>query len=181
MIRAKISFDFDEAFEERPASAITIKSDYQATRKNLSLRQQIKTEGLFPQIIGRSAGMKRVFEFIKKASEVESNVLIQGESGTGKELVARAIHSNSGRKKYGFLTVNCGALPESLKSTLFGYERGLSLGNEDHQGYFEEATGLPPGKQKVTFRRSACSGPCRKESGPVGKNLSMDVRMIMAQ
>ena len=141
------AFDFlMKPFQETEKVLITIKNAIyqgQLEKENLSLRQQIKTEGLFPQIIGRSVGMKQVFELIKKASEVESNVLIQGESGTGKELVARAVHFNSDRKKSVFLAVNCGALPESLlESTLFGYEKGAFTGaGKTTKGYFEEADG----------------------------------------
>ncbi|MBI5581062.1 MAG: sigma-54-dependent Fis family transcriptional regulator [Deltaproteobacteria bacterium] len=187
------AFDFlMKPFEETGKVLITIKNAIyqgQLEKENLSLRQQIKTEGLFPQIIGRSAGMKRVFEFIKKASEVESNVLIQGESGTGKELVARAIHSNSGRKKYGFLTVNCGALPESLlESTLFGYERGAFTGaTKTTKGYFEEADGGTLfldeiGEASSSLQIRLLRALQEREVVRVGgtKSYPMDVRMIMA-
>jgi DNA-binding NtrC family response regulator len=187
------AFDFlMKPFEETGKVLITIKNAIyqgQLEKENLALRQQIKTEGLFPQIIGRSAGMKKVFEFIKKASEVESNVLIQGESGTGKELVARAIHSNSGRKKSGFLTVNCGALPESLlESTLFGYERGAFTGAaKTTKGYFEEADrgtlfldeiGEASSSLQIRLLRALQEREVVRVGGT--KSYPVDVRMIMA-
>jgi DNA-binding NtrC family response regulator len=187
------AFDFlMKPFEETGKVLITIKNAiYQGhlEKENLSLRQQVKTEGLFPQIIGRSAGMKKVFELIKKASEVESNVLIQGESGTGKELVARAIHSSSGRKKSIFLTVNCGALPENLlESTLFGYEKGAFTGAiKTTKGYFEEADGGTLfldeiGEASSSLQIRLLRALQEREVVRVGgtKSYPVDVRMIMA-
>ena len=187
------AFDFlMKPFEEAGKVLITIKNAiYQGhlEKENLSLRQQIKTEGLFPQIIGRSAGIKKVFELIKKASEVESNVLIQGESGTGKELVARAIHSNSGRKKLVFLAVNCGALPENLlESTLFGYEKGAFTGAvKTTKGYFEEADGGTLfldeiGEASSSLQIRLLRALQEREVVRVGgaKPYPVDVRMIMA-
>jgi DNA-binding NtrC family response regulator len=187
------AFDFlMKPFQETDKVLITIKNAiYQGhlEKENLSLRQQIKTEGLFPQIIGRSAGMKKVFELIKKASEVESNVLIQGESGTGKELVARAIHSNSGRKKSVFLTVNCGALPENLlESTLFGYEKGAFTGAvKTTKGYFEDADGGTLfldeiGEASSSLQIRLLRALQEREVVRVGgtKSYPVDVRMILA-
>ena len=187
------AFDFlMKPFEETGKVLITIKNAiYQGhlEKENLSLRQQVKTEGLFPQIIGRSAGMKKVFELIKKASEVESNVLIQGESGTGKELVARAIHSNSGRKKSVFLVVNCGALTENLlESTLFGYEKGAFTGAvKTTKGYFEDADGGTLfldeiGEASSSLQIRLLRALQEREVARVGgtKSYPVDVRMILA-
>jgi DNA-binding NtrC family response regulator len=187
------AFDFlMKPFEETGKVLITIKNAIyqgQLEKENLSLRQQIKTEGLFPQIIGRSAGMKKVFELVKKASDVDSNVLIQGESGTGKELVARAIHTNSRRKKSALLTVNCGALPENLlESTLFGYERGAFTGAiKTTKGYFEEADGGTLfldeiGEASSSLQVRLLRTVQEREVVRVGgtKSYPVDVRMIMA-
>jgi len=95
------------------------------------------------EIIGESSGMKKVSELIKVVAEVDSTVLISGESGTGKELVARAIHANSRRRYAPLITINCGALPESvLESELFGHEKGAFTGAlYARKGKFEMADG----------------------------------------
>jgi two-component system response regulator PilR (NtrC family) len=85
--------------------------------------------------------MQKVFSLIRQVSDTKSTVLITGESGTGKELVARAVHFNSPRKNGPFVTVNCGALPETLlESELFGYMKGAFTGaSSNKQGLFEAA------------------------------------------
>ena len=96
-----------------------------------------------PDIVGASQGMEPVFRFIEHAAQVSTAVLLGGESGTGKELVARAIHSRSGRARQPFLALNCAALPGPLlESTLFGSEKGAFTGAERRtKGYFEAAQG----------------------------------------
>jgi two-component system response regulator PilR (NtrC family) len=80
---------------------------------------------------------------IQTVAPQSSRVLITGESGTGKELVARAIHENSLRAQAPFITINCGAFPETLlESELFGYMKGSFTGaNENRQGLFQAAHG----------------------------------------
>jgi two-component system response regulator PilR (NtrC family) len=87
--------------------------------------------------------MRPIFELIQTVAPQTSRVLITGESGTGKELVARAIHENSQRAQAPFITINCGAFPESLlESELFGYMKGAFTGaNENRQGLFQAAHG----------------------------------------
>jgi DNA-binding NtrC family response regulator len=99
----------------------------------------IKPENL----IGESRQMKKIFELISTVSQTDTTVLIRGESGTGKELVAKAIHINSHRKYFPIITVNCGALPESiLESELFGHEKGAFTGAQyRRKGKFEMADG----------------------------------------
>lgn len=187
------AFDFlMKPFEETEKVLITIKNAiYQGKleRENLSLKTRLKSESLFPNIIGKSLGMQKVFELIRKASEVESNVLIQGESGTGKELIARAIHTNSPRGKSIFLAIDCGALPESLlETTLFGYERGAFTGAmKTTNGYFEEADGGTlfldeVGEASPSLQVRLLRTLQEKEVIRVGgtKSYPVDVRMVMA-
>lgn len=90
--------------------------------ENQRLQQEINIQH---DMVGDSARMQEVLEFVGKVSAAESTVLIRGESGTGKELVARAIHRNSRRGNRPFVAINCAALTESLlESELFGHERG---------------------------------------------------------
>jgi transcriptional regulator with PAS, ATPase and Fis domain len=92
-------------------------------------------------IIGDSPAMKALACQIETAARSDLTVLITGESGTGKELVARAIHEQSVRASMPFISINCGALAESLlESELFGYERGAFTGaNQRRGGLFEAA------------------------------------------
>jgi two-component system response regulator GlrR len=94
-------------------------------------------------IVGTSPPMQRVLELIAVASRSDITVLVAGESGTGKELVARAIHYTGSRAARPFITVNCGAIPETLmEDELFGHVRGAYTGaHADKRGVFEEADG----------------------------------------
>ncbi len=97
----------------------------QLTEENTYLKSALKNKYQFGNIIGKNEGMKKVFDYIEKVSNSNATVLIGGESGTGKELVAKALHYNSSRKNYPFISINCGAMPENLlESELFGHEKG---------------------------------------------------------
>jgi len=117
-------------------------------RKNLkdeavTLKKTIDEVITSKEIKGESAGIKKMMEDIRSVAEAGSTVLIRGESGTGKELVARAIHANSRRRYAPIVTINCGALPESiLESELFGHEKGAFTGAQyARKGKFEMADG----------------------------------------
>jgi len=89
------------------------------------LRKELKSRHQFYDIISKNPDMIRLFNMLEQVAESSSTVLLEGESGTGKELFARAIHSLSGRKDGPLVTVNCGALPDTLlESELFGYKAG---------------------------------------------------------
>jgi len=97
--------------------------------ENLNLKEQIAAFPKLDEIIGESAAMQKVFELIETVAKTDTTVMIRGESGTGKELIARAIHSNSDRRFFPIVTINCGAMPEGvLESELFGHERGAFTG-----------------------------------------------------
>src|SRR5215472_5876183 len=107
------------------------------------LRRELRRLTGQDNIIGHSAKMRSIFDLIMTVAPQTSRVLITGETGTGKELVARAIHENSARSKEPFITINCGAFPETLlESELFGYVKGAFTGaNENRQGLFRGAHG----------------------------------------
>jgi transcriptional regulator with GAF, ATPase, and Fis domain len=98
---------------------------------------------VFPEIIGRSAAMKRVLDTVFKVARSDSSVLILGESGTGKELIAAAIHRLSSRADRAYVPLNCSAIPDNLlESDLFGHEKGAFTGaDRRRQGKFEYAEG----------------------------------------
>jgi two-component system response regulator PilR (NtrC family) len=107
------------------------------------LRRELRRLTGLDNIIGQSPKMRAIFDLIQTIAPQTSRVLITGESGTGKELVARAIHENSLRAQAPFITINCGAFPETLlESELFGYMKGAFTGaNENRKGLFEAAHG----------------------------------------
>ncbi len=153
------------------------------------LRRELRRLTGQDNIIGHSPKMRAIFDMITTVAPQTSRVLITGETGTGKELVARAIHENSPRSKEPFITINCGAFPETLlESELFGYVKGAFTGaTENRQGLFRGANGgtifldeignmgLP---MQVKLFRVLQEGKVR----PVGSNeeYEIDVRVIAA-
>jgi len=111
--------------------------------ENIKLRKDLGKCYSAPNIIGESAGMRKVFSLVDKISASDSTVLILGESGTGKELIATTVHYQSSRKGRQLIKVNCAALPEGLiESELFGHERGAFTGAVKRKpGRFELAHG----------------------------------------
>jgi two-component system response regulator AtoC len=112
-------------------------------RENVVLREVITRRDGVPEIVGESAPIRDVLSMIGRIAASESPVLINGESGTGKELVARAVHLHSKRAARPFVSVNCGALPDTLLETeLFGHKRGAFTGAvAARSGLFEAADG----------------------------------------
>ena len=111
--------------------------------ENLALREEIIRSSMFEEIVGSSQPLRLVLEQVAKVATSDSTVLIAGETGTGKELVARAIHKRSNRSARAFISVNCGAIPQSLiASELFGHEKGAFTGAVQRRiGCFEAAIG----------------------------------------
>jgi len=112
-------------------------------RENRALRDEIRKEHRFDDILAKSQKMLDIFRTISKIAEYKTTVLVAGESGVGKELVARAIHHRSTRRGGPFVAVNCGAIPENLlESELFGHKKGaFTDAVQDRRGLFEEADG----------------------------------------
>jgi DNA-binding NtrC family response regulator len=151
------------------------------------LRKEISEKYSFPNIIGDHPRMLEIFEIIGRVAKTDATVLIQGESGTGKDLIAKTIHYNSLRKGKPLVTVNCGALTETLlTSELFGHTRGAFTGAvKDTIGRFQAADGgtlvldeiseIPLNPQKTLLRVIE-----EKEFERVGESRStkVDVRII---
>jgi two-component system response regulator AtoC len=157
--------------------------------ENIRLKKNLSECFSFPNIIGDSPEMNKVYELISKVSKIDSTVLILGESGTGKELVASTIHYQSNRREGPFIKVNCAALPENLvESELFGVEKGAFTGADRKKpGRFERADKgtifldeigeLTAGIQ-TKLLRVLQDGSFERVGGT--KTLKVDVRVITA-
>jgi DNA-binding NtrC family response regulator len=155
---------------------------HRLTREVERLRGQIEIESDFKNIIGHSRKMRSLFRLIKLVANSSTTILIHGESGTGKELIARAIHYNSPRRDRPFVTIDCGALPETLlESELFGHVRGSFTGAiSNKKGLFEEAHGGTLlldeiGDTTLAFQSKLLRVLQESEIRPVGSNKSIKV------
>ncbi|HEY4156695.1 MAG TPA: sigma-54 dependent transcriptional regulator [Polyangiaceae bacterium] len=158
-------------------------------RENRQLRDEIRKEHKFEDILAKSQKMVDIFRTISKIAEYKTTVLVTGESGVGKELVARAIHRRSSRRGGPFVAVNCGAIPENLlESELFGHKKGaFTDAVQDRRGLFEEANGgslfldeigeLPLGLQ-VKLLRVLEDEKIRRVGDT--RDMKVDVRIITA-
>lgn len=153
------------------------------------LRRELRRLTGLDNIIGQSPKMRAIFDLIQTVAPQSSRVLITGESGTGKELVARAIHENSQRSQAPFITINCGAFPETLlESELFGYMKGAFTGaNENRQGLFQAAHGGTLfmdeiGNMTLTMQVKLYRVLQEGKIRPLGSNdeVDVDVRVIAA-
>lgn len=141
------------------------------------------------QIIGRSPALARVLGDIEKIAPTKTRVLITGESGTGKDLLARALHSHSGRKTKPFIKVNCAAIPsELIESELFGHKKGAFTGALNaRRGYFEAANGGTLfldeiGELSASAQAKILRAIQNGEITPVGSDVTVqvDVRIVAA-
>ncbi len=186
-VRAFLAKPFTE--EELLAAVEAALARSQLAAENHCLKRRLEEREAPHGIIGKSASIRHVLELIDKASTTDCTVLITGESGTGKELVAQAIHRLSRRNKAPFLTLNCGAVPETLlESQLFGYVRGAFTGAfEDTKGilaaahggtlFLDEIGDLAPSLQVKLLRVLQ-----EKEFVPLGTHTPrpVDVRILAA-
>ncbi len=151
------------------------------------LRREVSEKYSFPNIVGRHPKMLEIFDIIKRVAQTDTTILIMGESGTGKDLIAKTIHYNSLRRDKPLVTINCGALTETLiTSELFGHTKGAFTGAvKDTIGKFQSADGgtiildeigeVPLHLQKTLLRVIE-----EKEFEKVGdsKPIKLDVRII---
>lgn len=158
-------------------------------QENILLKKQLREKYGFDNIIGKSKRMMEIFSLIEKIAATDSTVIVEGESGTGKELAARAIHLLSRYQERPFVSINCGAVPDSLlESELFGHMRGSFTGAvADKKGMFEVAEGgvlfldevgeMSPMTQ-VKLLRALQDKKIRRVGGT--EEIPVDIRIIAA-
>jgi two-component system NtrC family response regulator len=163
--------------------------NYRLIKENRRLSQALSDRYKYGNIIGKSRPMQGIYEMISKVAQSKASVLITGPSGTGKELIAKAIHYDSPRKDRPFISVNCGALTETLlESELFGHEKGAFTGALSmKKGRFEladggtlfldEVTDMPPPLQ-VKLLRVLQEMEFERVGGT--KTIKVDVRVLSA-
>ena len=158
-------------------------------RENSALREVITRRDGLPTIVGESGAVRDLLAMIGRVAASDSPVLIHGESGTGKELIARSVHLRSPRAGRPFVSINCGALPDTLLETeLFGHKKGAFSGAVSSRvGLFEAASGgtlfldeigeMSPAMQ-IRLLRTLDSGEVRR----VGEEriFHVDVRVVAA-
>jgi DNA-binding NtrC family response regulator len=157
--------------------------------ENALLKQELKLRHGEKKIVGTSAKIEQVFRLIQRVANSDSTILVTGESGTGKELIARDIHYSSHRCEGPFVTINCGALPETLlESELFGHVRGSFTGAvRDKDGLFAVAKGGTflldeIGETTQAIQVKLLRVLAEREIIPVGgtKPIEVDVRLVAA-
>jgi two-component system NtrC family response regulator len=163
--------------------------NYRLIKENRLLSEALSDRYKYGKIIGKSKPMQEIYEMISKVARSKASVMITGPSGTGKELIAKAIHYGSARKDRPFISVNCGALTETLlESELFGHEKGAFTGAVSmRKGRFELADGgtlfldevgdMPPSLQ-VKLLRVLQEMEFERVGGT--KTIRVDVRVLSA-
>jgi DNA-binding NtrC family response regulator len=157
--------------------------------ENVKLKEQISEFSKADDIVGESTQMQKVFELIQTVAKADTTVMIRGESGTGKELIARAIHSNSERRYFPIVAVNCGGMAEGvLESELFGHERGAFTGAQyrrkgklelaDGGTLFLDEVGNIDSKTQMDLLRAIETKQFTRVGG--NENIKVDFRVICA-
>jgi two-component system, NtrC family, response regulator HydG len=173
------------------STAIKLKQSYNQVDKLKKAKEMLEEQisKPFADIIGQSSAIKDVFALIDKVAKTDANVLILGENGTGKELIARAIHQRSLRKDNSFVSVDMGAITETLfESELFGHKKGaFTDAREDRPGRFELAAGGTLfldeiGNLSMALQSKLLSVLQSRQVTRVGSNqpLNVDIRLICA-
>jgi DNA-binding NtrC family response regulator len=173
------------------STAIKLRQSYTELDKLKKAKDMLEEEisKPFGEIIGQSSAIKEVFSLIDKVAKTDANVLILGENGTGKELIARAIHQRSLRHKNNFVSVDMGAITESLfESELFGHKKGaFTDAREDRPGRFELANQGTLfldeiGNLNLNLQSKLLSALQSRQITRVGSNavVPVDIRLICA-
>jgi DNA-binding NtrC family response regulator len=173
------------------ATAIKLRQSYTELDKLKKAKEMLEEEisRPFGEIIGESPAIREVFTLIEKVAKTDANVLILGENGTGKELIARAIHQRSLRHKNSFVSVDMGAITETLfESELFGHKKGaFTDAREDRPGRFELANNGTLfldeiGNLSLSLQSKLLSALQSRLVTRVGSNASLpvDIRLICA-
>src|SRR5438045_6885562 len=159
------------------------------SRQNFAFKRDAATRNSLDNIIGVSPAMEKLKQTIRTVASTQSTVLVYGESGTGKELVARAVHTCSPRATEQFVSINCGAFPETLlESELFGYVKGAFTGAAPNKrGQFDVADGGTIfldeiGEMNLTMQVKLLRVLQERCVRPVGgtDEIAIDVRVIAA-
>jgi len=163
--------------------------NYRLVKENQRLSEALLDRYRYGNIIGKSKPMLEIFDSIDKVAQSRASVLLTGRSGTGKELIAKAIHYNSPRKDRPFISINCGALTETLlESELFGHERGAFTGAvamkkgrfelaDEGTLFLDEIGDMPPSLQ-VKLLRVLQEMEFERVGGT--KTIKVDVRILSA-
>ena len=155
--------------------------------ENLRLRRELLRIFAQNNIVGRSRKIEAILEMVRTVAATTSTVLVTGESGTGKELVARAIHEASPRREKPFVSINCGAFPETLlESELFGYHKGAFTGADSNKkGIIESAHGGTLfldeiGETSLAMQVKLLRVLQERRVRPLGstQDISVDIRLI---
>lgn len=173
------------------STAIKLRQSYSEVDKLRKAKEMLEEQisKPFGEIIGKSTAINEVFGLIDKVAKTDANVLILGENGTGKELIARAIHQRSLRKDNSFVSVDMGAITETLfESELFGHKKGaFTDAREDRPGRFELANGGTLfldeiGNLSLSLQSKLLSALQVRQVTRVGSNqaIPVDIRLICA-
>ena len=188
----KGAYDYIQKPFENEQLKLTVKkalNNYRLIKENRLLTEALSERFKFGNIVGKSKQMKKIYDLIEKVSPSKASVLITGPSGTGKELIAKAIHYRSNRKDRPFISINCGALTETLlESELFGHEKGAFTGAvamkkgrfelADGGTLFLDEVGDMPASLQVKLLRVLQEMEFERVGGT--KTIQVDVRIISA-
>ena len=188
----KHSYDYITKPFQNEQLKLTVKKaleNYRLIKENRLLNEALSDRFRYGNIIGKSKPMLKVYDFIEKVAQSRASILISGPSGTGKELIAKAIHYDSPRKDRTFVSINCGALTETLlESELFGHEKGAFTGaiamkkgrfELAHEGtLFLDEVGEMPLSLQVKLLRVLQEMEFERVGGT--RTIKVDVRVISA-